>query len=143
MTTEKLVQELRGLLAAANRLPWQTYDRGIGWEVHDDFGFPVNSECKETFARPDAALIVAAVNALPALLDALERDAAEIERLRDKYADACSNALTAAADKRRLDWLGDPNNPIGCVQLPTACVERNLHSLRDAIDDAMRVGEAG
>lgn len=40
-------------------------------------------------------------------------------------------------DSERLDWLADPTNSIGNVQLPTVCVERNPHSLRDAIDDAM------
>lgn len=40
-------------------------------------------------------------------------------------------------DKERLDWLADPNNNIGNVQLPRVCVERNLHSLRAAIDCAM------
>ena len=48
---------------------------------------------------------------------------AEIERLQ--------------RDAARLDWLADVENTIGNVQLPTACVERNVHSLRDAIDDAM------
>lgn len=41
------------------------------------------------------------------------------------------------ADAKRMDWLGEPSNGIGNVQLPTACVERNLHSLRAAIDAAM------
>jgi len=40
-------------------------------------------------------------------------------------------------DKSRLDWLADANNTIGNVQLPRDIVERNLHSLRDAIDEAM------
>lgn len=40
-------------------------------------------------------------------------------------------------DAERLDWLADPNNSIGNVQLPTECVTENLHSLRAAIDDAM------
>lgn len=40
-------------------------------------------------------------------------------------------------DAKRLDWLADPENNIGNVQLPSECVERNTHSLRDAIDDAM------
>lgn len=44
-----------------------------------------------------------------------------------------------SADKARLDWLADPANGCGAVQLPTECVERNLGSLRDAIDDAMRL----
>jgi len=41
------------------------------------------------------------------------------------------------ADKKRIDWLADKDNEIGNVQLPTACVENNLSSLRDAIDAAM------
>jgi len=43
----------------------------------------------------------------------------------------------AIADSKRLDWLADPGNTIGNVQLPKDCVENNLHSLRDAIDAAM------
>jgi hypothetical protein len=49
--------------------------------------------------------------------------ATEIEKLR--------------ADAKRLDWLADPANTIGNVQLPTEAVTANLHSLRDAIDAAM------
>ena len=40
-------------------------------------------------------------------------------------------------DKARIDWLADANNTIGNVALPRDVVERNLHSLRAAIDDAM------
>lgn len=39
-------------------------------------------------------------------------------------------------DKERLDWLSDPENNIGNVQLPIDCVKNNLHSLRGAIDEA-------
>ena len=42
-------------------------------------------------------------------------------------------------DKARLDWLADVNNTIGSVLLPTNIVERNLHSMRDAIDEAMKL----
>lgn len=42
-------------------------------------------------------------------------------------------------DKARLDWLADVNNAIGNVLLPTDIVERNLESLRDAIDEAMKL----
>lgn len=44
-------------------------------------------------------------------------------------------------DKARLDWLADVNNDIGNVSLPREIVERNLHSLRDAIDEAMALEE--
>ncbi|NLY14583.1 MAG: hypothetical protein GXZ10_13330 [Gammaproteobacteria bacterium] len=42
-------------------------------------------------------------------------------------------------DKARLDWLADVNNNIGNVLLPTDIVERNLGSLRDGIDEAMKL----
>ena len=44
-------------------------------------------------------------------------------------------------DKARLDWLADPENKIAQVLLPREIVERNLGSLRDAIDEAMKGGE--
>lgn len=39
-------------------------------------------------------------------------------------------------DRERLNWLADPDNTIGNVQLPLKCVTANVHSLRDAIDAA-------
>ena len=42
-------------------------------------------------------------------------------------------------DKARLDWLADVKNTIGNVIFPTACVEKNFHSLRAAIDAAMLI----
>lgn len=42
-------------------------------------------------------------------------------------------------DTVRLDWLADKNNNMGSVLLPTACVEKHLDSLRDAIDAAMKL----
>lgn len=44
------------------------------------------------------------------------------------------------ADKARIDWLADRDNHIGNVQLPMACVEANIESLRGAIDMAMAMG---
>lgn len=54
-----------------------------------------------------------------------------------------SSSLKLATDKdvKRLDWLGDVNNKIGNVQLPTECVLANPHSLRDAIDAAMALDQ--
>ncbi|MEN8821978.1 MAG: hypothetical protein ABF271_12835 [Abyssibacter sp.] len=52
-----------------------------------------------------------------------------------EQADATRKELET--DKKRLDWLADPNNHIGNVQLPVECVQKNLHSLRAAIDCAM------
>ncbi len=42
-------------------------------------------------------------------------------------------------DKARLDWLADVDNTIGNVSLPADIVERNLGSLRSAIDAAVAV----
>ena len=47
--------------------------------------------------------------------------------------------LALEADKKRLDWLADPSNHIGNVQLPTEAVMANPHSLRAAIDAAMEM----
>ena len=93
--------ELRRLLDANREryfhaLPWHAWDRGIGYELHvgatcrdemEPRGYceEVNNGFRETFGAPEAELIVAAVNALPALLDAAaERDAlaAKVERVR-------------------------------------------------------------
>ena len=71
------------------------------------------------------------------------------ERLDAQFYEIASRALDDtyflgggspfSEDARRLDWLADPNNTIGNVQLPTVCVEANLDSLRGAIDMAMRM----
>ena len=93
LTPEKLA-ELRWLLERATPGPWHAWDRGIGYEVHTEAEHnpircvSLNSEFRETFRGPDARLIVAAVNALPALLDAAaERDAlaAAVERVRELH----------------------------------------------------------
>jgi len=44
-------------------------------------------------------------------------------------------------DKARLDWLADPENAIGNVQLPVEAVLENVHCLRAAIDAAMEGGK--
>ena len=78
-------------------LPWHAWDRGIGYELHvgatcrdkmEPRGYceGVNNGFRETFGAPEAELIVAAVNALPALLDAAaERDAlaAKVDAVRE------------------------------------------------------------
>ena len=42
-------------------------------------------------------------------------------------------------DKARIDWLADPAQNIGDLTLPRDIVERNLHSMRAAIDEAMLI----
>lgn len=56
-------------------------------------------------------------------------------------AKADSLELIPHPDTVRLDWLADKNNNMGSVLLPTACVENHLDSLRDAIDEAMKMDD--
>jgi hypothetical protein len=60
----------------------------------------------------------------------------ELRRLR-----AENEALRG--DKELLDWLADPENEVGNVQLPNKCVMDNLGSLRDAIRQAMQSNTEG
>jgi hypothetical protein len=57
--------------------------------------------------------------------------------VRGQVAQLISGVRKISRDTERLDWLADPANHIGNVQLPTECVERNITSMRDAIDEAM------
>ena len=91
----------------------------------------------------DAAL-VAQAKVLRAAATHLQRETEarkaaqqELAELREKYLALGVRVTWAEQDGKRIDWLADKNNAIGNVQLPTECVERNLYSLRAAIDDAM------
>ena len=54
--------------------------------------------------------------------------------------DLANEVVELMRDKARLDWLADTKNNIAQVLLPREIVERNLGSLRDAIDEAMKGG---
>jgi len=78
-------------------------------------------------------------------VNASQYDSDDSEKIARYYA-ACSRdtilALLAerkelVMDRERLDWLADPDNTTGNVQLPIKCVTENVHSLRAAIDAAM------
>lgn len=62
----------------------------------------------------------------------------------DMTLDLCKKLLEGSGyvvsdgkDAARLDWLADPANGIGNVQLPSQCVLDNLTCMRGAIDQAM------
>ncbi len=59
------------------------------------------------------------------------------ETLEDEIVELRNQLAECQKDADRLDWLADVHNTIGNVQLPTHCVENNMHSLRAAIDAAM------
>lgn len=47
----------------------------------------------------------------------------------------------AQADTKRIDFLADKSQRVANVMLPTKIVERNVSSLRDAIDEAINVAK--
>ena len=66
----------------------------------------------------------------------------ELARLQELHEEVDKLKITLnelLKDKARLDWLADVNNTIGNITLPRDIVERNLHSMRAAIDEAMVV----
>ena len=95
-------------------LPWHAWDRGIGYELHvgatcrdemEPRGYceEVNNGFRETFGAPEAELIVAAVNALPTLLDAAaEREAlaATVERVRALHHEGAPFVRPGGQDRR-------------------------------------------
>ncbi|NIT58399.1 MAG: hypothetical protein GWN00_19885 [Aliifodinibius sp.] len=42
-------------------------------------------------------------------------------------------------DEERLNWIADVNNNFAALQLPKQVVENNVHDMRAAIDEAMRL----
>ena len=75
--TPETIAELRGLLEITSPLPWE-------W-TEDLTALPFRAYYQLRVATSDATLITAAVNALPALLDAAER-LAEVTAERDALA---------------------------------------------------------
>ena len=63
----------------------------------------------------------------------------EFEELQCACLGMATEISKLSVDKKRLDWLADKDNDLGIVQLPKECVLKNIHSLRDAIDDAMKM----
>lgn len=62
------------------------------------------------------------------------------KQLQDAYeAMYCGDDKSVITDTDRIDWLADPNNTIGNVQLPRNVVIGNVASLRGAIDEAMEM----
>ena len=65
-------------------------------------------------------------------LTTLQELRAEIDQIKITFHDLLK-------DRARLDWLADVDNKLGGVTLPRDIVERNLHSMRAAIDEAMSI----
>jgi len=117
MTDTVNVAALRGLLANATPGEWQTRLGDSVTSIHapgrtiaDTTGTPYWQRCSDA-DKANAALIVAAVNALEPLLLRLEEAQAEVERLRGLLVDPGSPAwedaragLVAELRKADRDW---------------------------------------
>jgi hypothetical protein len=116
--TDEMVEELEAEARMSTLGIWTAEDSPGG-------GIYISGECAEFICgaiyHVHDANFIALAN--PATILALLAERAELVR-----------------DRERLDWLADPDNTIGNVQLPLKCVTANVHSLRDAIDAAR--GEA-
>lgn len=75
------------------------------------------------------------VGAPQRFLDALSRGDGDVDTLLP----ISDDEIESLRDAARLDWLADPNNQIGNVQIPTDCVLAHPESMRAAIDMAMRM----
>lgn len=62
-------------------------------------------------------------------------------RAKDSWKAWQAAKAQAQADTKRIDFLADKSQSVANVMLPTKIVERNLSSLRDAIDQAMMIEE--
>lgn len=70
-------------------------------------------------------------------MSTMEKAADRVQAVLDVINELQQENSALLKDKARLDWLADVNNTISNITLPRDIVERNLHSLRDAIDEAM------
>ena len=149
--TNDLIGQLRELMEDAHQLPWtatsytDAADGSTGWEIQpvddaesDD---PASWEAAE---RASAALIVAAVNALPELLDTIrtltdERDAAirALDAERSSRPKAGLWLVEELSGGRSMRWIaaGDVPDP-----LPVAQLERHREAMQRAAADALNLG---
>jgi hypothetical protein len=66
----------------------------------------------------------------------IERLQEDVKKLSGKSPTFDDDLQELIRDAQRLDWLADPENKKGNVQLPVGAVESNTHCLRAAIDAA-------
>ena len=119
--TPETFAELRRLLDAATPRPWSTVSgAGNVWHFPGDAPPTVVAGHQRAPRVPDAILIAAAVNALPALLDAAE----ECDALR-----ADRDALAAAVERVRALPVGPPSGGYYMV---------SMRDVRAALDGADR-----
>lgn len=77
----------------------------------------------------------------------IESERRDLRAARDeawaRVEELVADNLRLRHDELRLDWLADPVNNNGAVQLPYQCVIENMGSMRAAIDASMRLNSKG
>lgn len=117
---------LRALEAAASPAPWRPVKgNGVDWMVVDAGPMAI---CTTWRGEPDAALIAAARNALPALLDAAERGLVECEACRAGSLHAHDDA-TAERLARECEMRGEVEDAVRQIQ-----AEARREALLEAAD---------
>lgn len=118
----KNLDQLRQVAKRATPGPWVVYDRGIGYEVHDAYGYELNGGMRETFTEADAthiatfdpptalALIDRAEAAEQAVDFHAQRDS-ELKTLLSMIADRldefCYDELSSLIEDGPLDQWGE------------------------------------
>lgn len=91
--------------------PWHVYDRGIGYEVHDENDYELTGGMRETFDKADAEFIAAfdppTVLALLSRLERAEQDRVKLRnrldamrRQRDGYQNQLRKARTNQGENK-------------------------------------------
>jgi hypothetical protein len=74
-----LLEPIQNRLEVITPGPWTDWDRGIGHEIHDQYGEPINSGHRETFSARDAEFIANAPTDQARLLAAIQAVVAETD----------------------------------------------------------------
>ena len=151
LTPEKLA-ELRRLLDA-NEVPWSAYRPSPNYaryEIRDDRGYDLAYTVEDALGG-NAEIIVAAVNALPALLDAAaERDrlAAKVERVRALHGPRVLQVLGATCFAEECDHAAHPchlphvpaSSQVKTADNPAPIVLPTVKEVREAIIAGTKLG---
>ena len=135
MDIKKLKAEFEKLKYINEKLEHLNFDEHLGCYVEKNNGMPVGlaawvngafygfEQAAKSQAVPEGFEIGRLQDRIVELLDERQELYAQLDRTEE--------------DSKRINFLADKNQWIANVQLPREIVERNLSSLRNAIDRAM------
>lgn len=79
--TKRTVEAITHRLGKVSEGPWTAWDRGIGYEIHNTYGEPINDRHRETFTKGDAEFIAMAPGDVHYLLAELRKAHEALERV--------------------------------------------------------------